>query len=316
MSEWDPPVVIGIGIRAGLLLMVQSGPQDPPPPLFPDEVESILQVLEALEQHDWLSPYSPASRYGPGLVLLASSTPFEFPPLDDLWLPQDPPPPRPEGPPLALEALMRPGQGLVLWNASEIFGSTARYTHGESFGAGMAMFGSFLALSNVIFRRSTEVAELENQGSWLLFVPFTFGFATTLIEGDTEGFGDLLSVSALSTLATGFLKRVVHETRPNGNPHSFPSGHTTIAVAGAAFLQERYGWTYGVPAFAVASFVAYSRVRADKHWWHDVVAGAAVAIGIDTMLTEVYVGELGGGRLSLGTVLTEEMIGVAARIDF
>jgi len=180
----------------------------------------------------------------------------------------------------------------------------------------MAMFGSFLALSNVIFRRSTEVSEMENQGSWLQFVPFGFGLAATLLEGGSEDVGDLLSVSALSTLATGFLKGIVHERRPNGNLHSFPSGHTTFAVAGAAFLQERYGWTYGVPAFAVASFVAYSRVRADKHWWHDVAAGAAVAIGINTMFTEVYVGELGGGRLSLGTVLTEEMMGVAARIDF
>ena len=66
----------------------------------------------------------------------------------------------------------------------------------------------------------------------------------------------------------------------------------------------------------MVSLVAYSRVRADKHWWHDVAAGAAVAIGVDTMFTDLYVGELGGGRLSLGTVLTEEMIGVAARIDF
>jgi membrane-associated phospholipid phosphatase len=48
----------------------------------------------------------------------------------------------------------------------------------------------------------------------------------------------------------------------------------------AGFLQERYGWKYGVPALAMATAVSYIRVREDKHHWRDVVAGGALGYGV------------------------------------
>lgn len=51
--------------------------------------------------------------------------------------------------------------------------------------------------------------------------------------------------------------------------------------AGAAFLQMRYGWALGGPAYAVASFVACSRVESKRHYTSDVVAGAAIGIGMN-----------------------------------
>jgi membrane-associated phospholipid phosphatase len=72
--------------------------------------------------------------------------------------------------------------------------------------------------------------------------------------------------------------------RPNGDGHSFPSGHAGFAFAQAGFLQERYGWRYGAPALVLASAVSYIRVNEDKHYWGDVIAGGALGYGI-AMLT-------------------------------
>src|SRR5205085_147420 len=84
------------------------------------------------------------------------------------------------------------------------------------------------------------------------------------------------------------LSKVVFNTtglgrRPTGGRMSFPSGHTTLAASGAAFLTERYGWQYGIGAWAVTGFVAYSRVDEGMHHWWDTVAGAALSYGISLL---------------------------------
>ena len=85
------------------------------------------------------------------------------------------------------------------------------------------------------------------------------------------------------------LKRIVQKPRPDGsNNYSFPSGHTTSAFSGAAFIERRYGWKYGIPAYALASFVGYSRIQANKHDGFDVLAGAAIGIGTTYLFTKPY----------------------------
>lgn len=76
------------------------------------------------------------------------------------------------------------------------------------------------------------------------------------------------------------LKYIVREDRPDhSNRHSFPSGHASTAFANATFVQRRYGWKFGVPAYAVATYIAWGRVYARKHHWWDVLAGAALGAG-------------------------------------
>lgn len=87
-----------------------------------------------------------------------------------------------------------------------------------------------------------------------------------------------LSLGAASATAYA-LKYIVSEKRPNGaDYHAFPSGHTTVAFANAGYLWRRYGFHYGLPATLLAGFVAYSRVEANKHYWHDVIAGAGIGL--------------------------------------
>jgi hypothetical protein len=84
---------------------------------------------------------------------------------------------------------------------------------------------------------------------------------------------------------TQALQFATDRTRPNGDPRGFPSGHASASFATAMVLQEHYGWKLGVPAFAVATYVAASRVIANQHWTSDVVFGAAVGMASGRTVT-------------------------------
>ncbi|MGK2906804.1 MAG: phosphatase PAP2 family protein [Desulfuromonadales bacterium] len=112
----------------------------------------------------------------------------------------------------------------------------------------------------------------------------------TAVNHDGEGFLQYGKSVLLSTGATAVLKYSVEEERPNGEDRSFPSLHTSFSFAAAEYLRKRYGWEYGLPAYAAASFVGYSRVESDNHYWHDVLAGAAIGIASSYLFTESYHG--------------------------
>lgn len=104
-------------------------------------------------------------------------------------------------------------------------------------------------------------------------------------RGDLQAGGSLLAAGG----ATYVLKELVHERRPDGSDRkSFPSGHTSISFAAAATLEKRYGWRAGVPALVVASFVGVARVQADRHYWRDVIAGAAIGGAGGWLLTSPH----------------------------
>lgn len=87
--------------------------------------------------------------------------------------------------------------------------------------------------------------------------------------------------------ATAALKYTVRERRPDGSDRkSFPSGHTSISFAAAAGLEQRFGWKVGVPAHLAAAFVGAARVKANKHYWHDVVVGAAIGEAVGLLLVD------------------------------
>jgi membrane-associated phospholipid phosphatase len=108
------------------------------------------------------------------------------------------------------------------------------------------------------------------------YVPAIVGVALATARRDEAGLGQLALTSATTLALVHTLKPVVHRRRPSGGEYSFPSGHTAIAFAGAGFVHRRYGWWYGIPAYAVSAFVAYSRVHSKAHWTSDVLAGGAI----------------------------------------
>jgi len=111
--------------------------------------------------------------------------------------------------------------------------------------------------------------------------------AISVAQDDGSGFLQLAKSEAFTLLSVEILKRATHKTRPNGeDDRSFPSGHSAVAFAAAQYMYQRGGWEYGVPAYLAASAVAYSRVRANEHYWRDVLAGAALGIASSYYFTD------------------------------
>ena len=101
-----------------------------------------------------------------------------------------------------------------------------------------------------------------------------------LISAAKEDKKGLFQLSAAVVVSYGVifgLKRAVDSTRPNGGKYSFPSGHMTNAMAGASYLHYRYGWKYGLPAYAAASVVGIARIKGNFHRWEDILGAAVVA---------------------------------------
>ncbi len=88
---------------------------------------------------------------------------------------------------------------------------------------------------------------------------------------------DLFTATTVNFLYTEALKQTIDRTRPNGDDNkSFPSGHTSNAFTWATVVDHHYGKKLGLPMYALATFVAGSRIHRGSHFLSDVVAGAAV----------------------------------------
>lgn len=111
-------------------------------------------------------------------------------------------------------------------------------------------------------------------------------FGLPAAKGDWNGDLQALGSTAAAFAVSQGLKEAFPETRPDGNGRdSFPSGHASVAFAAAASLQNRYGWEVGVPAQLVAGFVGVARIQARRHFWYDVLAGAAIGEASGFLIT-------------------------------
>lgn len=131
---------------------------------------------------------------------------------------------------------------------------------------------------------------IETAGDVLMIALPAAAAGLTLGFRDGQGALELGKSVALALGATYGLKYTIDEKRPNGDNQSFPSAHASISFASAEFVRKRYGWEYGIPAYVVATFVAYSRVESKEHYTHDVIAGAAIGIGSSYLFTQPYKG--------------------------
>ncbi len=146
-----------------------------------------------------------------------------------------------------------------------------------------------MSLLSPIGTASAKEGNIERAGDILqLLIPAT-AYGTAFFLDDRSGMTQFYK-SFLTNLGVTFaLKLSINKERPNhSDNNSFPSGHTSAAFQGAAFIQKRYGWKYAIPAYAGATFVGYSRVYARKHYLEDVVAGAVIGIVSSYYFTTPY----------------------------
>ena len=90
---------------------------------------------------------------------------------------------------------------------------------------------------------------------------------------------DLIQSLIVSESMVQATKYATRRERPDGSSkNSFPSGHSSDTFAFATALERHLGWRGAVPAYIAASYVAISRLPANRHWLSDVLMGASVGI--------------------------------------
>ena len=133
----------------------------------------------------------------------------------------------------------------------------------------------------------SAVEASETAGDILRVVLPAAGWGMSKYANDDEGTRQFYYSFATTVASTYALKQVINKQRPDGSDNdAFPSGHASMAFQGAAFIQRRYGWAYGAPAYALATYVGYTRIDSDKHDSNDVIAGALIGIATSYYFAE------------------------------
>ena len=130
--------------------------------------------------------------------------------------------------------------------------------------------------------RPLSVNKLEDVGDILQYLLPWAALLAVALQGDAEAAWRWLyagSITVTLTLLGKFLFNFTPlGTRPNGGRDSFPSGHTSSAFMGAAFVHFHFGWPWAILPYLLAALTGYSRIQANKHWLRDVIAGAVLAV--------------------------------------
>ncbi len=159
---------------------------------------------------------------------------------------------------------------------------------------------------------SNEHTKTEDVGDDVqkLIILASLGTSIFYEEGN-EGTYQFLKAFATSQVLVHQIKELTDKTRPNGKCcNSFPSGHASASFTSAAFIHDRYGWEYALPAYIASTYVSYSRVYADKHFEKDVVAGAIIGLISGFYFTDKY------EDIKILPIVTDKQVGVHFSMNF
>lgn len=102
---------------------------------------------------------------------------------------------------------------------------------------------------------------------------------------------DEIEAQLLTAVIVVGIKEAVRRERPIKNDgtralgFSFPSGHAAATFAAATVLQQHLGYRAGIPTYAVAAYVAMSRLHDNVHKASDVVFGATIGTIVGRSVT-------------------------------
>jgi hypothetical protein len=110
-------------------------------------------------------------------------------------------------------------------------------------------------------------------------------------------FRSTISAYTLTSLSTVAIKGIADTQRPSNGfqdgRFGFPSFHASSSFAIAANIETWYGWPAGLPAYALAGLVGWSRIDQREHDLSDVVFGSLLGytIGKSVALSRVAAAE-------------------------
>lgn len=132
-------------------------------------------------------------------------------------------------------------------------------------------FGPFDPVARTFDKFSDPLVMLTFATSFRLFTKFN-----SISALDTTS-SDLLRSVTLANSLVGPLKFIFNRKRPEGEGgFSFPSGHAANIAAATTVIARHYHGAYRFGAFAASGMVFFSRLNGRRHYFSDVVAGAAV----------------------------------------
>jgi membrane-associated phospholipid phosphatase len=96
---------------------------------------------------------------------------------------------------------------------------------------------------------------------------------------------DISQAIIVNQVWTQALKMTIRRQRPDeSNRVSFPSGHASNAFCAATVIARHYP-RLAVPGYGVATYIAVSRMAANKHHFSDIVAGGGFGYGVGRLVT-------------------------------
>ena len=122
--------------------------------------------------------------------------------------------------------------------------------------------------------------------NFIMFVPTITMYTADLFKADSKNDAftqtKYLAIAGITNnLITVGLKYLTDEERPNGEAHSFPSGHTSNAFVMATVLHHEFidsSPLLAYSGFVFATTTGVLRVMNNKHWVSDVLVGAGIGI--------------------------------------
>lgn len=172
----------------------------------------------------------------------------------------------------------------------------------------------FLVVISLLSSLNARAQFVQKSTDVLCLVPSATALILTLVKKDEKGLKQF-ALSTVSSVALSYgLEACIRKERPDGDGmHSMPSTHTMIAFSGASYLQKRYGWKWGAPAYALATYVAWGRVHSKRHDVWDVLVGTAIGVGGSYVFTRPF---MKGADVTISPAVIDDAKCVSVAINF